>query len=255
MDWDFFIETIIPVATLICSVFGVFGFFRSLRKPNARLRFTNGKKKITFCPHYYRKQSDKYYIDPPTDCYESSTYIKLYKYYNKLHENDCKFLVKFRLENIGAFQLENYRVEIDVTGGKYELSHSTPNVKIGTDIEAPPMDGVSFGETKPNIYYSPVGVLARINQNDYDEFSIRFIPYPDVDCYELHWRIIAKDCTKKGKLKIKLTPTVEEYDEFHFVNCQRDIPEGAEVVKDLKPYITQLAEKLKKTIGNSDKLS
>ncbi|MEE0860860.1 MAG: hypothetical protein UIC49_05305, partial [Paludibacteraceae bacterium] len=45
----------------IGGVFGVLGFIRSCRKPKARLRFANGKRKITFTPLYYRKKSDKYY--------------------------------------------------------------------------------------------------------------------------------------------------------------------------------------------------
>ena len=55
---------------------------------------------------------------------------------------------------------------------------------------------------------------------------------------------IAKDFYRTGKLFITFAPTIEEYDELHFVNCQRDIPEGAEVIKDLKPYILALAEKM-----------
>lgn len=233
MDWDFFIETIIPVATLICSVFGVFGFFRSLRKPKARLRFTNGKKKITFCPHYCRKISDKYYTDPPTNCYDSHAYEELLEQYNKKLAADNNFHLPFRLTNTGKLQLENYRVEIHIVGGRYGVSFYN-NVS----------GGVTLNKKNPCICYHPSEAPAYLNQNDTEDFFVSFTPDPDVDTYELHWRIIAKDCTKKGKLKIKLTPTVEEYDEFHFVNCRHDIPEGAEVVKDLKPYITQLAEKL-----------
>ena len=52
MNTDWIIETALPIATFVCSVFGVFGFFRSVRKPNAHLRFANGKRKIKFTPDW-----------------------------------------------------------------------------------------------------------------------------------------------------------------------------------------------------------
>lgn len=234
MEMEWIIDTALPIATFVCSVFGVFGFFRSIRKPGADLRFANGKRKISFTPLYYRKKSDKYYMDPPTDCYDSHAYIEMHKHYNKLHENDYKFLISFQVKNTGELQLENYRVEIDIKGGKCSLLHTRQ------------LDGIKFNGNNTNIAYYPVAVNACINQKDHDEFAIRFTPDPDVMQYELHWRIIAKDFNKTGKLFITFAPTIEEYDELHFVNCQRDIPEGAKVIKDLKPYIRDLAEKMKK---------
>ena len=242
MNTDWIIEIALPIATFVCSVFGVFGFFRSIRKPRARLRFANGKRKITFTPLYYRKKSDKYYMDPPTDCYDSHAYIEMHKHYNKLHEDDCKFLIPFQVINTGKLQLEDYRVEINVVGGKCQLLHSKDNFKEGNNIQNSLLDGVSINRLR--IEYEPVAPLKKLNQKDHDDFAIRFTPDPDVMQYELHWRIIAKDFYRTGKLFIKFIPTIEEYDELHFVNCQHDIPEGAEVIKDLKPYIRSLADKL-----------
>jgi isopentenyldiphosphate isomerase len=62
----------------------------------------------------------------------------------------------------------------------------------------------------------------------------------------LHWRIIAKDCFKKGTLYLNLTPTVDEYDDIRFVNHKDLFPEGADVVEDLTPYIKEYREKMEK---------
>ena len=233
MNTDWIIEIALPIATFVCSVFGVFGFFRSIRKPKAKLRFVNGKKKISFSPHFFHAVATKYYVDPPTDCYDSSNYRELLKCYNKINEGKNKFCLPFCLTNTGKILLEDYRVEIKIRGGKYAL--------VGQSFT----DGVNLSKKKSLIEYSPVGCVY-LNPKDNVNFSFQFTPDPDVDKYEIHWRIIAKDFIKRGKLCITLTPTIEEFDEIHYANCQRYIPEGAEVIKDLKPYIRDLAEKMKK---------
>lgn len=74
-----------------------------------------------------------------------------------------------------------------------------------------------------------------------------FTPNPDLDAekVELSWRIIAKDFFGKGKFTIHLKPYITEYDEIHFANCDRDIPEGAEKIEDITPYIKQFEELLR----------
>lgn len=237
MNTDWIIETALPIATFVCSVFGVFGFFRSVRKPNAHLRFANGKRKISFSPHYYREISYKYYTGPRTNCYDAHNYETLLDIYNDKHKDDNTFCLPFRLQNIGKLQLENYRVEINIMGGKCKLLREDSTIK-------PYMDKVNINKDQSNIVYSPLNTLSYLNQKDYEDFVVKFIPDPDVNKYELRWSIIAKDCSKSGKLFITLTPTIEEYDYIHFANCERDIPADAEVIKDLKPYILELAEKL-----------
>ncbi len=215
----------------IGGVFGVLGFIRSCRKPKARFRFANGKRKITFSPHYFRAVATKYYVDPPTDCYDSSNYSDLLKCYNKINEDKNKFCLPFCLTNTGKILLEDYRVEIKLKGGKCSL--------VGQSFT----DGVQVNEKKSILEYSPIDCIY-LNPKDKVNFSFQFAPDPDVDKYEIHWRIIAKDFIKRGKLCITLTPTIEEYDDIHHVDCKRHIPEGAEVITDLKPYIRSLADKL-----------
>lgn len=215
----------------IGGVFGVLGFIRSCRKPKARFRFANGKRKITFSPHYFRAVATKYYVDPPTGCYDSSNYSDLLKCYNKINEDKNKFCLPFCLTNTGKILLEDYRVEIKLKGGKCSL--------VGQSFT----DGVQVNEKKSILEYSPIDCIY-LNPKDKVNFSFQFAPDPDVDKYEIHWRIIAKDFIKRGKLWITLTPTIEEYDEIHHVDCKRHIPEGAEVITDLKPYIRSLADKL-----------
>ena len=215
----------------IGGAFGVLGFIRSCRKPKARLLFANGKRKITFSPHYFRAVATKYYVDPPTDCYDSSNYRELLKRYNKIIEDKNKFCLSFCLTNTGKILLEDYRVEMKLKGGKCSL--------VGQSFA----DGVHINEIKSVLKYSPVD-CKYLNPKDKVNFSFQFTPAPNVDKYEIHWRIVAKDCTKNGKLFITLTPTTEDFDYIHLANCQRDIPEGAEVIKDLKPYILTVVEKM-----------
>ena len=215
----------------IGGVFGVLGFIRSCRKPKARLRFANGKRKITFSPHYFRAVATKYYVDPPTDCYDSSNYRELLKCYNKINEDKNKLCLPFCLTNTGKILLEDYRVEIKLKGGKCSL--------VGQSFT----DGLQVNEKKSVLEYSPIDSIY-LNPNDKVTFSFQFAPDPDVDKYEIHWRIIAKNCNSSGKLHITLTPTIEEYNEIHFMNHKGMIPESADIITDLKPYIRALAEKL-----------
>ena len=228
MDW--IIEIALPIVTFACSLFGVFSYFRSIRKPKARLRFANGKRKIKFTPHYFRAVATKYYVDPPTDCYDSSNYRELLKCYNKINEDKNKFCLPFCLTNTGKILLEDYRVEIKLKGGKCSL--------VGQSFT----DGVQVNEKKSILEYSPIDCIY-LNPKDKVNFSFQFAPDPDVDKYEIHWRIIAKNCNCSGRLHVILTPTIEEYDDIHHVDCKRHIPEGAEVITDLKPYIRSLEEK------------
>ena len=128
----------------IGGVFGVLGFIRSCRKPKARLRFANGKRKITFSPHYFRAVATKYYVDPPTDCYDSSNYSDLLKCYNKINEDKNKFCLPFCLTNTGKILLEDYRVEIKLKGGKCSL--------IGQSFT----EGVHVNEIKSILEYSQI---------------------------------------------------------------------------------------------------
>ena len=231
MEMDWIIEIALPLATFFCSFFGVFSYFRSIRKPNAHLRFANGKRKIKFTPHYFRAVATKYYVDPPTDCYDSSAYRDLLERYNEVNEGKNKFCLPFCLTNTGKILLEDYRVEIKLKGGKCSL--------VGQSFT----DGVQVNEKKSILEYSPIDCIY-LHPRDKVNFSFQFAPDPDVDKYEIHWRIIAKDFIKRGKLCITLAPTIEEYDDIHHVDCKRHIPEGAEVITDLKPYIRSLADKL-----------
>ena len=151
---------------------------------------------------------------------------------SEINEDKNKFCLPFCLTNTGKILLEDYRVEIKLKGGKCSL--------IGQSFT----EGVHVNEIKSILEYSPIDCIY-LNPKDKVNFSFWFAPDPDVDKYEIHWRIIAKDFIKRGKLCITLTPTIEEYDDIHHVDCKRHIPEGAEVIKDLKPYILALAEKMK----------
>lgn len=239
--------TYIGTGATLC--FGIDRWLLSHRKPKASLFFTNGKKEITFSPHYYRAVSHKYYVDPPTNCYASHAYKVLLEQYNKKHENDNEFILSFRLENTGKLLLENYRVEIECEKGigtffstnLYELRKE--GILVGDIL----FEGVKINNsTKPQIVFLPVNKHP-LNQKDEQKYTLMFTPNPDIEVenVELCWRIIAKDFFGKGKFTIHLKPYFTEYDEIHFANCDRDIPEGAEKIEDLTPYIQQLQELLK----------
>ena len=252
MSWNSVLDILMPIGTIVGIVGGFLGvltYIKSLRKPKARLRFANGKKEITFSPHYYRAVSHKYYVDPPTNCYASHAYEVLLEQYNKKHENDNEFILSFRLENTGKLLLENYRVEIECEKGigTFFSTNLHELRKEGVLVGDIPFDGVKINNsTKPQIVFLPVNKHP-LNQKDEQKYALMFTPNPnsDADNIELSWRIIAKDFFGKGKFTIYLKPYFTEYDEIHFMNCKRDIPQGAEKIEDLTPYIQHFQELLK----------
>lgn len=227
-------------------LFGIDRWLLSHRKPKASLFFTNGKKEITFSPHYYRAVSHKYYVDPPTNCYASHAYEVLLEQYNKKHENDNEFILSFRLENTGKLLLENYRVEVSYDKGIQRIGvNPNQTFLIQELIEyTETLGSVSLKNSKHKIVYEPED-RSPLNQKDHKDFAVRFSPHPDVEQIELNWRISAKDFNDQGKFLIHLNPTVTEYNEIHFANCDRDIPEGAEKIEDLTPYIQHFQNLLK----------
>lgn len=229
--------------------FGMDRWLLSHRKPKARLCFTDGKKEITFSPHYYRAVSHKYFTYSPINCHASHMYEMLLDKYNKKHENDNTFLLLFRLENTGKLQLENYRVEVKCEKGigTFFSTNLHELRKDGILVGDLPFDGVKINNsTKPQIVLLPVNKHP-LNQKDEQKYALMFTPDPDLEAekVELSWRIIAKDFLGKGKFTIHLKPYITEYDKIHFANCDRDIPEGAERVDDLTPYIKEFEELLK----------
>ena len=227
-------------------IFAADRWLLSHRTPKARLRFDNGEKNISFSPHYFNAVSQKYYVDPPTDCYDSHQYSELVKQYNDLHSKDNVFTLPFRITNTGKLQLEDYRIEIEFNGGIQSISlpiEPVPFMSSWGEKPAPKDLKLNISK-KPQIVYSPEDEHP-LNQNNHKDFALLFTPQEDVEKIELYWRIIAKDFSDNGKLVIHLKPTIEEYDEFHFMNCERDIPQGAEVIEDLTPYIKQMQMKIK----------
>jgi len=246
MTWDTFIEICAVLGALGTLGGGIIELVRFFRKPKACLRFSSGKKNISFSPHYFNAVSQKYYVDPPTDCYDSHQYSELVKQYNDLHSKDNVFTLPFRITNTGKLQLEDYRIEIEFNGGIQSISLPIEPVPFMSSWgeKSVPKDLKLNISKKPQIIYSPEDEHP-LNQKDHKDFALLFTPYVDVKKIELYWRIIAKDFSDNGKFVIKLKPTVEEYDEIHFMNCKRDIPQGAEVVEDLTPYIKQMQMKIK----------
>ena len=205
------------------------------------MRFANGEKDITFSPHYCRHISTKYYVDPPTDCYDSSAFERLVEKYNQKLEAESEFVLSFRLENTGKLQLENYRVEIQYDKGIQNIAVRASDTLIEQQFVefTNTMNGISVLYDKSMIEYAPIGIIP-LNQKDHKEFAVRFSPNPNVERIVLKWRISAKDFSKEGKLLVHLTPTVDELDEIHFKNCKRDVPEGGYLIEDLMPYIEKM---------------
>ena len=224
----------------------IFLVWKACQKPKAILHLADGMDEITFSPHYYRPISHKYYTDPPTDCYASHQYSDLVEKYNDLHKKDNVFGLSFRLTNIGKLQLEYYKIEIEFNGGIEHISIPLEPVPFMSSWEEKPAphDLKLDISKKPQIVYSPEDRLP-LNQKDYKNFALLFTPQEDVENIELNWRINAKDFSGNGKFVIHLKPRIEEYDEIHFMNCKRDIPQDAEVVEDLTPYIKQMQMKIK----------
>lgn len=241
MDWELVFN--------ICAVIGAVGTFGGLilgliklfRKPKAQLRFANGKKEITFSPHYCRSISTKYYVGPQTSSYDASAFERLVEKYNQKLAEENEFVLPFRLTNTGKLQLENYRVEIDYDNGINDIGvRANHSLTIQQCIESTnALEGVYLHKDKSQIEYSPLSIIP-LNQKDHKDFSVCFYPNPDAEKIELHWRISAKDFFKEGKLLIHLTPRVDELDEMHFKNCERDVPEGGYLIEDLMPYIEKM---------------
>lgn len=231
-------------------VFGIDQLRLSHRRPKAQLCFANGEKDITFSPHYCRHISTKYYVDPPTDCYDSSAFVRLVEKYNQKLKEENEFVLPFRLTNTGKLQLENYRVEINYDNGIQNIGvRANSSLVVQQTIEnTNDMDGVSLKYNKRQIVFSPEDQLP-LNQKDSKDFAVRFSPNPEFEKIELHWRISAKDFSKDGKLFVHLTPRVDELDKIHFMNCKRDVPEGGYLIEDLKPYI----EKMHKLVTGKQK--
>ncbi len=226
--------------------FGIDRWWLSHRKPKASLRFVNGKKEITIETHYYSKSSSKYYIIPSNDSSQFDRYHNLYKKYLMKHKHDNEFLLSLQLNNKGKLQLENYRVEFDFNEGIQSLAPAeNKKIKMADGVfNMNCMDDVSFQERKPQIIYSPF-TPHPLNQKDFENFSFRIIPYPNVEKIILHWHIIAKDFSDEGKFTIQFKPYTTAYDEIIPVYTKSEIPEGAETAEDLTPYIQQFEELLK----------
>ena len=251
MNWNDVLDVLIPIGTIVGIVGGLLGmlsFFKSLRKPKARLRFANGKKKITFSPHYCRAIAKKYYVGPQLDSYDASAYEELVKRYNQKLKQDNEFILPFRFMNTGKLQLENYRVEIYYDDGIQEIGVKPyQSLTMQEFIEnTNEQDGVCINFNKRQIVYSSED-KSPLNQKDYKDFAVRFSPNPDAERIELCWRINAKDFSKSGKFIVHLTPTIDEYTEIHFKNCERDVPEGGDLIEDLKPYIEHMKKLLTQT--------
>ena len=239
-----------PIGTIVGIVGGILGMFsyiKSLRRPKARLRFAEGKKEITLTPHYYKKLSTKYYKVPYPDLDSFNKYHALGKKYQEKHEDDNAFFLTFELYNNGALPLENYRMMIDYDKGMGTV-HSAQVYhlrKVGATVGEFPPDGLSLDSYKePQIVYTPIE-LSPLNQKDSKQFKFVFVPNSNVNQIVLRWRINAKDFSDNGKFIIRLNPFYTEYDEIKPVYRDIEIPEGAEIVDDLTPYIKEFEELLK----------
>lgn len=251
MNWNDVFGILTPIGTILGIIGGFFcvlTYIKSLRKPKARLRFANGKKKIAFSPHYCRAIAKKYYVGPQLDSYDASAYEELVKRYNQKLKQDNEFILPFRFMNTGKLQLENYRVEIDYDNGIKEIGVKPyQSLTLQEFIEnTNELDGVCINFNKRQIVYSSQD-KSPLNQKDYKDFAVRFSPNPDAEQIVMQWRISAKDFSKGGKLVVHLTPTTDEYTDIHFKNCERDVPEGGDLIEDLKPYIEQMKKLLTQT--------
>ena len=141
--------------------------------------------------------------------------------------------------------MENYRVEIDYNKSQCS-AYQIKEQRFGEPImNFPSFDGVSFSKEKTMVILAPVGVMSPLKQNDHEDYSFQVTPKMDVDEIELNWRIIAKDFSHNGKFVIHLKPMVTHYTNIKPVYRASEIPEGAERVDDLTPYIKEFEERLK----------
>lgn len=227
--------------------FGIDRWRLSHRKPKASLRFANGKKEITLDTHHYSKSSSKYYLIPSNDSSLIDRLYELMKKYAEKHEDDNAFRLTFRLFNSGELQLENYRVEIEFDKGMGKVHSSLVYHlrKVGATVEEFPPDGLNLDNySNPQVVYTPVEDCP-LNQKDSKQFTFVFIPSSKVNQVVLRWRIIAKDFNDHGKFKIRLKPYYTTDDEIKPVYREQEIPEGAETVENLTPFIQQFEELLK----------
>lgn len=241
MDWNCVFN--------ICAVFGALGtlvggiieLIRFFRKPKANLSFTNGERRITFSPRCFRHISTKYYVGPINYGYDASAYQRLIERYNQQLAAKNEFVLSFRLSNTGKLQLENVHVAIDYDNGIQDIG-VVPNQSLDIQQCIEPtneLHGVHIDKNMLKIEYAPLDNKP-LNQKDHKDFLVRFTPNPNAEQIELNWRISAKDFYKEGKLFVNLTPRVDELDDIHFKNCERDVPEGGELIEDLMPYIQKL---------------
>ena len=231
----------------IGGICGVIGFIRTFRKPRARLRFSNGKKEINFSPHYCRPVSEKYYKSSWSNVHDSHKYEELTKKYNEKLEAENEFTLSFRLSNTGRLQLENYRVEIEYDEGIQQIGvRPYSPLAIQECFEHSfSQDGVSLNIGKHLIIYEHEDKHP-LNQKDFHDIAVRFSPNPNAEKIVLNWRINAKDFSRHGTLLVHLKPKVDEYYTVNIVLRDNEIPEGAEKVDDLTPYIKEFENLLNK---------
>jgi hypothetical protein len=244
MSWENISNILILIFTFVGTCGTGFLVWKACQKPKAILRFEDGKKEKTISPHYYT-ETLKYYVVPYPEIFQFDKFHDLAERYLKLHEKDNRFLLTFRLSNTGAFQLENYRVEIDYDVNQCSAYQIKEHRHGEPFVDFPSFDGVSFSKEKPMVVLAPVNVMFPLNQNDYEDYSFQITPKIEAEEIELNWRIIAKDFSDNGKFIIHLKPTVTHFTNIQPVYRACEVPEGAETVEDLTPYIKQFEELLK----------
>ena len=246
MDWELIIN--------ICAVLGAAGtlcgaiirLVEWCRKPKAKLSFANEKKELTFFPRFCRPVTEKYYKIPWPKVHDSHVYEELTNKYNEKLKKENEFILTVRLRNIGKVQLENFRAEIDYDEGieQIEVMANSPLAFQEFFEHTYSQDGVSLNIGKQQIIYEPEDKRP-LNQKDFNDIAVRFSPNPNVEKVVLNWRISAKDFSDNGTLLVHLKPRVDEYNTVNIVLRDDEIPEGAEKVDDLTPYIKEFEDLLK----------
>ena len=247
--WDFLTHvsfgSVLTYMSIGASIFfGLDRWLLSHRKPKAELRFANGKREVTLCPHYILKSPKiKYYMYSNTDVRDYKKYNDIITNYTDEHRNEKFLSLAFRLSNTGRLQLEDYSIEIDRGNG---ISHIFKPINLLTIISKDENEPTNLNidpRRKPNVVYAPVDNRP-LNQKDHRDFEFHICPDTEADKAELLWRIIAKDFYKEGKFVIRLKPKITEFDDIQLVYNEEQIPEGAEKIEDLTPYIEKLKKKL-----------